>query len=56
MCERKHFDSPFVLHNKTKTIVKYVNFGGEFGFNGKIYIDIDNFKFYYVFLLLLFEK
>ena len=43
MYETKYFVFPYVLHNKL--IVKYVNFGGYFGFNRKNSIDIDILNF-----------
>ena len=47
MYETKYFVFPYVLHNKL--IVKYVNFGSNFGFNYKNSIDIDILKFCYAF-------
>ena len=49
MYETKYFVFPYVLHNKL--IVKYVNFGGNFGFNHKNSIDIDIFKVLLCFLI-----
>ena len=43
-----------MLHNII--VVKYVNFGGNFGFNHKNYIGYDILKFCYAFSLLLNEK
>ena len=47
MYETKYSVFPYVLHNKL--IVKYANFGGNFGFNHKDSIDIDILKFCYAF-------
>ena len=54
MCETKYLVFPYGLHNKL--IVKYVNFGGNYGFNYKNSNDFDILKSYYAFLLLLNEK
>ena len=54
MCETKYFVLPYMLHNIIE--VKYVNFGGNFGFNHKNYIGNDILEFCYAFSLLLNEK
>ena len=54
MCETKYFVLPYMLNNII--IVKYVNFGGNFGFNHKNYIGYDILKLCYAFSLLINEK
>ena len=54
ICETKYFVLTYMLHNII--VVKYVNFGGNFGFNHKNYIGYDILKFCYAFSLLLNEK
>ena len=54
MCETKYFVLTYMLHNIN--VVKYVNFGGHFGFNHKHYIGNDILKFGYAYSLLLNEK
>ena len=44
MCETKYFVLPYMLHNII--VVKYVNFGGNFGFNHKNSIGYDILKFF----------
>ena len=54
MCETKYFVLTYMLHNII--VVKYVNFGCNFGFNHKNSIGNDILKFCYAFSLLLNEK
>ena len=54
MCEAKYFVLPYMLHNII--VVKYFNFGGNYGFDHKNYIGDVILKFCYAFSLLLNEK